>query len=235
MSYWPENLTGANFLGYYASAPLMDDIAAVQKLYGANIHTRTEDTVYEFNSNTNKDSYSISDPCIGCIFSVWDVGGNDTLDFSGYFQNQQINLNIGSFSDIGGWKKNVSIAKSVVIENSIEATGHDIIVGNNFDNIIKGGSGNDIICGGLGQDTLWGGDGTIRHNNIETNYVENSDRQSEFSPSKNDRIEEDTFVYLSFYYSLASRPDRIMDFQTKQDKIDLSNLHNYIKHIAHLN
>jgi hypothetical protein len=54
MSYWSESNTAQNFVKgggqYYASAPLLDDIAAIQKLYGANYATRSGDTVYGFNS-----------------------------------------------------------------------------------------------------------------------------------------------------------------------------------------
>ncbi len=58
MSYWEEQNTGQDFKGAYSSAPLLDDIAAIQKLYGANLTTRTGDTVYGFNSNTERDFYS---------------------------------------------------------------------------------------------------------------------------------------------------------------------------------
>jgi serralysin len=238
MSYWPENNTGGYFYGSYASAPLIDDIAAAQALYGANMRTRTGDDVYGFNSTTNKDWYTISDPRIGCIFSVWDAGGNDTLDFSGYSHQQLINLNSGTFSNVGGWIKNVSIAKNTVIENALGGYGQDTIIGNSVDNIIKGGAGEDIIYGGLGQDILWGRDETVRQmiatNNRSANpssfysyytdKVENSDQQTHSSPLRTGPAERNTFVYLSFEDSTLSGSDRIMDFQTGEDKIDLSYL-----------
>lgn len=244
MSYWPENNTGGYFHGSYASAPLIDDIAAVQALYGANMLTRTGDDVYGFNSNTNKDWYTISDPRIGCIFSVWDAGGNDTLDFSGYSQTQLINLNSGSFSNVGGWIKNVSIAKNTVIENVIGGYGQDTIFGNNVSNVIKSGAGGDIIYGCLGQDILWGRDATFRQTNLfsydsyYTNDAENSEQQADFkyvdhsSPLRTGPVERNIFVYLSFEDSKSSAPDRIMDFQTGEDKIDLSCL-NKILYASH--
>lgn len=242
MSYWPEQNTDGYFYGFYASAPLLDDIAAAQALYGANMQTRTGDDIYGFNSNTNKDWYTISDPRIGCIFSVWDAGGNDTLDFSGYTQTQLINLNSGTFSNVGGWTKNVSIAKNAVIENAIGGYGQDTIIGNSANNIIKGGAGGDVIYGCLGQDILWGRDETLRQingtNNSSLNLssdqsyysynAENSEQQTDFryvdhsSALKTGPIERNTFVYLSFEDSKSSAPDRIMDFQTGEDKIDLS-------------
>jgi len=97
MSYWSESNTAQNFskggVEAYASGPLMDDIAAIQKLYGANLTTRTGDTTYGFNSNAGRDFLSASSSSDKLVFSVWDAGGKDTFDFSGFTQNQKINLN----------------------------------------------------------------------------------------------------------------------------------------------
>lgn len=198
MSYWSESNTGQNFSkdggGAYASAPLLDDIVAVQKLYGANHETRADDTVYGFNSNTGRDFYSATSAASKLVFSVWDGGGNDTLDFSGFSQNQKINLNEGSFSDVGGLVGNVSIAHGVTVENAIGGSGNDLLLGNAAANILEGGAGNDIIYGGGGGDSLWGGAGA------------------------------DTFVYGAASDSTFDAPDWIMDFTSGLDKIDLSGM-----------
>ncbi|MDC9606885.1 serralysin family metalloprotease [Xenorhabdus griffiniae] len=192
MSYFSEKYTGQDFKYEYSSAPLLNDISAIQELYGANMETRTGDTIYGFNSNTGRDFMTATDANSKLVFSVWDAGGEDTFDFSGFTQNQRINLNEGAFSDVGGLKGNVSIARGVVIENAIGGSGDDILVGNSADNILKGGAGNDIIYGGLGGDHLWGGEGN------------------------------DTFVYLDGKESLKDNPDWIHDFVSGEDKIDLS-------------
>src|SRR4051812_9267701 len=41
MSYWSESHTGADFKGFYPAAPLIVDIAASQRLYGANLTFHT--------------------------------------------------------------------------------------------------------------------------------------------------------------------------------------------------
>src|SRR5262245_6066766 len=51
MSYFNASLTGANHGGYYAQTPLVDDIAAIQYVYGANNSTRAGDTVYGYHTN----------------------------------------------------------------------------------------------------------------------------------------------------------------------------------------
>ena len=200
MSYWSESNTNQNFskggVEAYASGPLIDDIAAIQKLYGANYNTRAGDTTYGFNSNTGRDFLSATSNADKLVFSVWDGGGNDTLDFSGFTQNQKINLNEASFSDVGGMIGNVSIAKGVTIENAIGGSGNDLLIGNSASNELKGGAGNDIIYGAGGADKLWGGSGS------------------------------DTFVFASSSDSKPGAIDQILDFVSGLDKIDLSAITN---------
>ncbi|MDM8752815.1 serralysin family metalloprotease [Morganella morganii] len=194
MSYWSEKITGADHKGYYASAPLLDDITAIQKLYGANNHTRTGDTVYGFDSNTGRDYYSAKSTSDKLIFTVWDGGGNDTLNFSRYKQDQKISLREGDFSDVGGLTGNVSIAHGVKIENAYGGRGNDVIIGNDENNILKGNGGDDVLYGGAGQDQLWGGTGN------------------------------DIFVFSAVTDSLYDHPDHIHDFSTGLDMIDLQGL-----------
>ncbi|MFQ6593262.1 M10 family metallopeptidase C-terminal domain-containing protein [Pseudomonas palleroniana] len=155
MSYFSEkNQPGHDFKSLNPSAPMMDDIAAIQKLYGANNKTRNTDTTYGFNSNTNREALSLKADSDNPIFCVWDGGGNDTLDFSGFSQNQKINLNAESFSDVGALKGNVSIAKGVVVENALGGKGNDTLLGNQVANRLKGGGGADRLQGGGGGDTF---------------------------------------------------------------------------------
>ncbi len=154
MSYFSEVNTGGSFGGRYSAAPLMDDIAAAQRLYGANMTTRTGDTVYGFNSNAGQAWYSAAGATSGVIFAVWDAGGVDILDFSGYGQAQLIDLRQGAFSNVGALVGNVSIALGAVIENAVGGTGNDNLIGNAGDNVLTGGAGNDRIEGGLGSDTV---------------------------------------------------------------------------------
>lgn len=155
MSYFPEGNTGGAFSGRYASAPLLDDIAAVQRLYGANMTTRTGDTVYGFNSTAGRIWYDASQggAISAVVFAVWDAGGVDTLDFSGYSQAGLVDLRQGHFSSVGGLTGNVSIAMGAVIENAIGGSGNDTLVGNSADNRLRGNAGNDNIEGGVGSDT----------------------------------------------------------------------------------
>ncbi|WP_338629601.1 M57 family metalloprotease [Yersinia enterocolitica] len=196
MSYFSEQYSGANYGGHHVSTPQLYDIAALQYLYGANMHTRSGNTTYGFNSNSGRKHFSARNSNDPLIFCVWDAGGIDTFDFSEYTQNQMINLNQGSFSNVGGLTGNISIAFNVTIENTIGGKGNDILIGNQENNTLKGGSGDDQLDGGIGADHLWGGKGR------------------------------DIFRYSDINDSTLNAADTIYDFQSGQDKIDLSSLAN---------
>jgi serralysin len=158
MSYFSADNTGASDDGIYGSAPLLDDIAAAQRLYGPNNQAFLGDTIYGFHSNTGRPWFSLlgSDRA---VFAIWDAGGRDTLDFSGYDVRQTIDLREGYFSSVGGLIGNVAIAAAVVVENAIGGLNADMINGNGVANSLSGLAGDDVLTGGLGGDALDGGAG----------------------------------------------------------------------------
>lgn len=163
MSYFGSTNSGGN-LPSFAWGPQFHDIAAAQRLYGANLSTRTGDTVYGFNSTAGRALFDIASAAQGATFSIWDAGGVDTLDLSLYAENADIDLRPGAFSsagptpDNGPAKYNISIAVGAIIEDAFGGTGHDTITGNDAANRLAGGVGNDQLLGGVGADTLDGGD-----------------------------------------------------------------------------
>jgi len=157
MSYFSEANTGASYGGRYAAAPQLDDIRAAQIEYGPNMSTRTGDTVYGFNSTAERAWFAATNSSTRLIFAVWDAGGTDTFDFSGYSQNQTIDLREGHFSDVGSLVGNVAIAQGTQIENAIGGFGADTIIGNALNNVIHGNGGADRVFAGAGNDTIDGG------------------------------------------------------------------------------
>jgi serralysin len=159
MSYWGAFNTGAdhvaNNIVYYAAAPLLHDIAALQSLYGANMATRTGDTVYGFNSTAGRAAYDFGlNP--NRVFSIWDAGGIDTLDFSGFATNSRIDLREGAFSDAGDLTQNISIAYGVTMENAVAGSGNDDVTGNDAVNRL------DLSRGGIDKAFgLGGNDGFV--------------------------------------------------------------------------
>lgn len=199
MSYFPSSSTGAVRTGF-AATPMADDIAAIQSIYGPNMTTRTGDTVYGFNSNAGRDAFDFTknhDP----VVAIWDAGGHDTLDFSGWSTPSRIDLTPGGQSDGGGQTTNVQIAYGAWIEDAIGGAGNDVIGGNDAINYLKGGDGNDSLNGAGGGDREEGDAGA------------------------------DIFVFTavedSTGYTMRSDgkkglPDVAIDFTSGTDKIDLS-------------
>ncbi|MGH6737028.1 MAG: M10 family metallopeptidase C-terminal domain-containing protein [Methyloceanibacter sp.] len=168
MSYFSAGNTGAYHGLAKPETPLMHDIVALQHAYGANLTTRTDDTVYGFNSNADRDVFHFTHAKDQGVFAIWDAGGIDTLDMSGFLQDQVIDLTAGSFSSVGGLKHNVSIAPGVTIENALGGAGSDIIFGNDAPNalwglrgsdVMRGGAESDFLSGGAGSDVLYGDEG----------------------------------------------------------------------------
>ena len=151
MSYFGSHETNGSDVQNYPDTLMLYDILAVQQLYGVNTTVRTGNSVYGFGANTG-DVYDFTkntDPAI-CI---WDAGGTDTLNVSGFSMAQRIDLNAGKFSNVGGFLNNVSIAFGAVIENAVGGSGKDTIYGNSANNVLDGRGGIDTLSGGAGNDT----------------------------------------------------------------------------------
>ena len=160
MSYFSVN-EGTYFSNYsydYAVTPMVADVLAMQQMYGLSTTTRAGDTTYGFNSNAGRDVYNASlYPDVA--YTIFDSGGTDTLDYSGFSQSQRIDLNPEVFFNVGGNVGNVVIARGTVIENAIGGGGDDVLTGNAVANTLTGGSGNDSLYGNDGNDRLLGGIG----------------------------------------------------------------------------
>jgi len=151
----------------YAATPLLHDILAIQAVYGANMTTRTGDTTYGFNSTAGHAAFDFTIN-INPVIAIWDAGGVDTIDASGWSTDQVIDLGEGAFSSVGHLTRNVAIAYGATIERAVGGGGNDRLVGNAADNLLigndgsdrlEGGGGNDILQGGVGADLLYGGAG----------------------------------------------------------------------------
>lgn len=139
---------------YSAQTPMLNDVMAVQAMYGADTTTRTGATVYGFNSNISGNAGKIFDFDVNGnpILCIYDAGGNDTIDLSGFSTRSSISLVAGTFSDCNEMTNNISIAYSATIENAVGGAANDTITGNDVSNVLTGGRGNDTIDGGAGND-----------------------------------------------------------------------------------
>jgi Ca2+-binding RTX toxin-like protein len=189
MSYWDAYETGAQHIDWsltnfaYAATPLVHDIASIQAIYGADPTTRTGDTVYGFNSTADREAYDFT-VNTRPIVAIYDAGGTDTIDFSGWNTPSTIDLNEGAFSSGGGiekfltreevdanraalgfaprsnaaWAFYENLKAELGLTNGLYKDNVSIAYGTIIENAV-GGGGNDIIIGNAVANVLTGGDG----------------------------------------------------------------------------
>ncbi len=153
---------------------MMDDIAALQYLYGANF-SAVGLTTYRWDPATGETSINgvgQGKPSGNKVFqTIWNGDGKDaTYDLSQYTSGVQVNLNPGAYSvtsaaqlaDLGaGNSAKGSIYNALqhggdprsLIANAFGGSGNDVIIGNAADNLLKGGLGINTIDGGGGFNT----------------------------------------------------------------------------------
>jgi serralysin len=166
----------------YAQSLMMYDMAALQKMYGANYTTNNTNSVYSWNPATG--AMSINGVGQGApggnkiLLTVWDGGGSDTYDFSNYTTSVSVDLQPGAWSTAsaaqlaklhynGSKIASGNIANALLyngdlrslIENATGGSADDTLTGNQVANILSGGLGNDRLAGAGGNDTLNGGIG----------------------------------------------------------------------------
>ncbi len=184
-SYIGQSISGSyvNAYGSYPQSLMMYDIAALQKMYGANFNTNSGNSTYTWSTSTGEmfiNGVGQGTPATNTIFlTIWDGGGNDTYDFSNYKTGVIVNLQPGQWSTASAGQLALlkydgshvaagNIANSLLyngdlrslIENAIGGSGNDQLIGNVANNVLDGGAGNDRMTGGAGNDTLQGGVGT---------------------------------------------------------------------------
>ncbi|WP_283241376.1 M10 family metallopeptidase [Pseudomonas fluorescens] len=134
------------------TTPMVLDILAIQALYGANMNWQTGDNVY---------SWQAYRPVFE---TIWDAGGNDTIDASSQGNGVTLDLNEGAYSSLGlylehhadgtvySFNSGLAIAFGAKIENATGSTFDDILYGNALDNVLNGNTGKDYMYGGAGND-----------------------------------------------------------------------------------
>ena len=168
MSYTVSLSSDVVGLTAYPTTPMIEDIKAIQHLYGTNNTFNFGNTSYFFDDSTTY------------FETIWDSGGTDEIVYKG---KQPIELSLDSasgsfigkrvkgYSDNGAYLteiKNIYIADFVTIENASGGSGNDLIEGNFASNFLVGGKGNDnlyghgandVFEGGEGNDFIYGGEG----------------------------------------------------------------------------
>lgn len=119
--------------------------------------------------NTGDSSYELTEDSGQVVQTIYDDGGNDTLDASGMNTPVILNLNVaapGTLSSVGltpdgqAAENNLSLGLNTLIERAIGGAGNDKLIGNSANNTLIDNNGDDILIGQLGTDTMNGGEGS---------------------------------------------------------------------------
>lgn len=148
-AWWRNPTTGAT--EYLIKTPMVYDILAIQKVYGANMQF-----------HIGNDTYTLT-PDAPAYQAIWDAGGTDTVSVASFTKGCSIDLHAGAYSSLAydsiSLTNNFGIAFNCTIENAIGGSGADSITGNDTANAIDGGAGNDVLLGNGGDDSLTGSAG----------------------------------------------------------------------------
>jgi Ca2+-binding RTX toxin-like protein len=168
---------GSDLNGYtneqwgYPQTLMMLDIAALQRIYGANFSTNSGNSVYSWSPTTGEmsiDGVGQGAPGNGTVGSnrvfmtIWDGGGDDTYDLSNYGTNATIDLRPGEWSTLssaqlaglgGGHTARGNVANSLLyqgnaaslIENAIGGSGANLLIANQAANHLTGNGGADTF------------------------------------------------------------------------------------------
>jgi len=139
------------------------DILAIQSIYGADYSRLSGTTIYD-----KAGAFASTSANQAFIYTIWDGGGTDTIDVSGYTTSAKIDLRQGEFSSVGMradgsatfvWTAsgetpvettltdNLAIAYNTIIEKAVGTGADDLLIGNAWNNEIYGGGGRDFIYG----------------------------------------------------------------------------------------
>jgi serralysin len=165
MSYWSASATGARIVNWNAllfsnpQTPLLHDILTIQAKYGADPTTRVGNTTYGFNSNAGNEIYDFNKNPYPYL-AIYDAGGVDTLDLSGFNVSQFVDLRPGSFSSIGGGLPNAAAAQAE-LDNLSRLSGEDW---GDYDAALTGAIMNSYMAGNaarIADDLALYGEGTV--------------------------------------------------------------------------
>ncbi|MGJ8680307.1 M10 family metallopeptidase C-terminal domain-containing protein [Paraglaciecola sp.] len=254
MSYWGDEETSNQPFGggavdwttgfyNYPHTPMVHDILAVQTAYGADPTTRTGDTVYGWNSNAGKAVYDFSQNMFP-ILTIYDAGGNDTIDMSGANVSVYINLNDGEYSSGAASVPSDDVINSrrQLISDAGGAVG-DVAPGtSNFWQGLTTSNHEGFLAFETGvsglavtsHDNIAIAYGTVIENAIgssQRDYLKGNEFANVLTGNEGDDVLEgqggaDTYLGGSgndtFVFNLAESGDVISDFSTGEDIIDLT-------------
>ena len=237
------NHSGGVFFDNSPQGPMLHDIYAIQTAYGADETTRADATTYGFHSNADNALYDFNQNSLP-YFALYDAGGEDTIDLSGFTASQYLNLNAGAFSSIG----DVTLSQEQLgqgVYDAYLALGQDLHEAGYTDSDLGAislgwlGDTEAANAAAIAADTGVSGIGTVNYETFAIAYgttIENAvggqGRDLLVGNAADNKIDgqggDDVLTGGAgsdlFIFADNGSTDTITDFQTGVDKIDLSQI-----------
>ncbi|WP_028300107.1 DUF4214 domain-containing protein [Oceanospirillum beijerinckii] len=164
INYDPEDLSIGASYSWSAMPPSYSilDIATLQAIYGANTASETGNNTY---------SLSFSDYT---YLTIWDAGGEDTIDITTTTGNSDIDLRSGELSSVDVNSLDQQIAEKLAELDSMRAPDFSIFITSAYqdeaNNLYTGENNLAIAYGVWIENVLTGsGDDTVRDNGVNNN------------------------------------------------------------------
>jgi serralysin len=194
-----RSYVGAPLDGYrnetfgYPQSYMMYDIAALQRMYGADFTFNAADSVYRWsnmNGQMSINGAAQNAPGANRVFlTVWDGGGNDTYDLSNFAGGVTIDLRPGEWTvtsqvqlaNLGnGHYARGNVANALLyngdmrslIENGIGGAGNDTLIANQAANHLTGNGGADTFRWAMAGDSRPGSADSIEDFQASLDHID---------------------------------------------------------------
>ena len=151
----------------FAQTLMMYDIAALQRMYGADFNFNSGDTTYSWNTSTG--AFMINGtvqwtPGANRVFmTLWDGGGEDTYDLSNYSGSTIIDLRPGEWTktsafqlaNLGDEMARGNVANALLYDNDPRSLIENVIGGSDNDTIIANAAVNELTGNGGQNQFRW--------------------------------------------------------------------------------
>ena len=149
--------------GVYPQSLMILDIAALQRMYGADYGFNATDTVYRWDQQTGEmfvNGVGQGEPLEGrVLMTIWDGGGIDTYDLSGSHYGRMVDLRPGHWISTGHLSSQLAppgtgnVANALLYQDDPRSLIENAI-GNQWENIFVGNAARNQFTGNGGGDTI---------------------------------------------------------------------------------
>jgi hypothetical protein len=144
-----ETITGHNYNGQKAVLPRINDMEELLGAYGRN--SEYEEGYHEITTNLSL----LGRAGAPITWTLTSENVDEVMDAKDDTHDQELNLNPGTFSSVGGFKKNVALSSRTNVEDVLTGSGTNTVIASSVANKITLGSGaNKVVYNNVSDSSL---------------------------------------------------------------------------------